>query len=84
MLISIIVPIYNSSAYLQECIDSILAQTYTNFELHLINDGSRDNSGEICEVYAKKDSRINVIHKANSGVSDTRNLGIKAAKGEFI
>lgn len=84
MLISIIVPIYNSSAYLQECIDSILAQTYTNFELHLINDGSRDNSGEICEVYAKKDSRINVIHKANSGVSDTRNLGIIAAKGEFI
>ena len=84
MLISIIVPIYNSSVYLRECIDSILSQTYTNFELHLINDGSKDNSGEICEDYSRKDDRINVIHKANSGVSDTRNIGITAAKGEAI
>jgi len=84
MLISIIVPIYNSSAYLEECIDSILSQTYTNFELYLINDGSTDNSGEIIENYGKKDSRVNVIHKNNSGVSDTRNTGIKAAQGEAI
>ncbi len=84
MLISVIVPIYNSSIYLGECIDSILSQTYTNFELHLINDGSKDNSGEICENYSRKDSRINVIHKANSGVSDTRNIGITVAKGEAI
>ncbi len=84
MLISIIVPIYNSSAYLEECIDSILSQTYTNFELYLINDGSTDNSSEIIETYSRKDSRVNVIHKYNSGVSDTRNMGIKAARGEAI
>jgi len=84
MLISIIVPIYNSSAYLEECIDSILSQTYTNFELYLINDGSTDNSGEIIDLYTKKDSRVKVIHKANSGVSDTRNIGIRSAQGEAI
>ncbi|WP_159473019.1 glycosyltransferase family 2 protein [Chryseobacterium sp. 18068] len=84
MLISIIVPIYNSSAYLEECIDSILSQTYTNFELYLINDGSTDNSSEIIETYSRKDSRVNVIHKYNSGVSDSRNMGIKAARGEAI
>lgn len=84
MLISIIVPIYNSSAYLHECIDSILSQTYTNFELYLINDGSTDNSGEIIDIYGRKDSRINTVHKDNSGVSDTRNVGIKATRGEVI
>ncbi|MBW7675594.1 glycosyltransferase family 2 protein [Chryseobacterium chendengshani] len=84
MLISIVVPVYNSSAYLEECIDSILSQTYANFELYLINDGSKDNSGEIIDAYSRKDSRINAVHKTNSGVSDTRNVGIRSAKGEII
>lgn len=83
-LISIIVPVYNVEDYLPECIDSILAQTYKNLEIILVNDGSTDNSGKICDEYAQKDSRIKVIHKENSGVSSTRNMGIEAASGEYI
>ena len=74
--ISIIVPIYKTEQYLQRCIDSILAQTFTNFELLLIEDGSPDNSGKICDKYALKDSRIKVYHKENGGVSSARNLGL--------
>lgn len=82
--ISIIVPIYNAEKYLCECIDSILAQTYSDFELLLINDGSTDNSGSICNDYYQKDSRIKVFHKENGGVSSARNLGILKSKGEYI
>lgn len=82
--ISVIVPIYNTEKYLPRCIDSILAQTYTGFELILINDGSTDNSGAICDEYAAKDKRIIVVHKENGGVSSARNQGIKIAKGEWI
>ena len=84
MLISIIVPIYNSEKYLAECIESITKQTYKNIELILINDGSADNSQEICEEYAKKDNRIIVINQSNSGVSASRNKGIEMAKGDYI
>ena len=82
--ISVIVPVYNVEKYLPRCIDSILAQTFTDFELLLIDDGSTDNSGKICDEYAKKDSRIWVFHKKNRGVSSARNMGIDKAKGEWI
>ena len=82
--ISVIVPVYNTEKYLHRCIDSILAQTYTDFELLLINDGSTDESGEICDEYAKKDSRIVVIHKVNEGVSIARNTGIKRSSSKYI
>lgn len=82
--ISVIVPIYKAENYLYRCIDSILAQTYTNFELILIDDGSPDHSGTICDEYAMKDDRIRVFHKPNGGVSSARNLGIDCAKGEWI
>ena len=83
-LISIIVPIYNVEKYLSKCIESILEQTYTNFELILVNDGSPDKCGRICNEYAKKDSRIKVIHKKNGGLSSARNIGIDVAKGEYL
>lgn len=84
LLISIIVPVYKVEKYLSACIDSILAQTYTKFELILINDGSPDNSGKICDEYARKDSRIKVIHQANSGVTKARATGINQASGTFV
>ena len=83
-LISIIVPAYKVEQYLSKCIDSILAQTYTNFELILVEDGSPDNCGNICDEYAKRDSRVRVIHKENAGVSAARNDGISFAKGAYI
>ncbi len=82
--LSIIVPIYNTSKYLRRCIDSILAQTFTDFELILINDGSTDNSLEILRNYEVQDSRIVVIDKVNEGVAAARNQGIEIAKGEYI
>lgn len=83
-LVSIIVPVYNVERYLPRCIESILRQTYTNFELILVDDGTPDRSGIICDKYAEKDSRIKVIHKENGGVSTARNAGIDAAQGEWI
>ena len=83
-LISIIVPIYNVEKYLKKCIESILHQTYENFELILVDDGSPDSCGKICDDYAKNDHRIKVIHKKNGGLSDARNAGIEVAKGEYI
>lgn len=74
--VSIIVPVYNVEAYLHRCIDSILAQTFTDWELLLIDDGSPDRSGEICDEYALKDKRIRVFHKKNGGVSSARNFGL--------
>lgn len=82
--ISVIVPVYNVEQYLPRCIDSILAQTFTNFELLLIDDGSTDNSGKVCDEYARKDSRIRVFHKKNGGVSSARNAGLDNAHGEWV
>lgn len=83
-VISVIVPVYNSEKYLHRCIDSILSQTFTDFELLLINDGSKDQSSMICNEYARKDSRIRVFHKENGGVSSARNVGLDNAKGEWV
>ena len=83
-MVSIIVPIYKVEKYLRECIESILAQTYTNLEVILVDDGSPDNCGSICDQYKEKDTRVRVIHKANGGLSDARNVGIEVAQGEFI
>ena len=83
-LISVITPIYKAERFLDKCISSVLTQSYTNFELLLIDDGSPDNSGAICDKYAKNDSRIKVFHKKNGGVSSARNYGLDLAQGEFI
>ncbi len=83
-LLSIIVPVYKVEKYLKRCLDSILAQTYKNIEVILIDDGSPDNSGAICDEYALKDNRIRVFHIDNNGVSSARNFGLKKAKGEYI
>ena len=83
-LISIIVPVYNVETYLAKCVDSILAQTYTNLEIFLVNDGSSDCCGKLCDEYAKEDKRIKVIHKKNGGLSDARNVAIDVTTGEFI
>ncbi len=82
-LISVIVPVYNAEKFLARCIDSLLAQTYHNIEVILVDDGSRDGSPAICDEYAARDSRVRVIHKSNGGVSAARNDGIDAARGEF-
>lgn len=82
--ISIIVPVYNIEKYLNECIESIINQTYKNLEILLIDDGSKDNSGNICDQYAKIDSRIKVIHKENGGLSNARNRGLEVATGEYL
>lgn len=82
--ISIIIPIYNAQKYLKNCLDSILKQSYKNFELILVNDGSTDNSLEICQKYAQEDKRIKLINQKNSGVSFARNRGFKEASGEYI
>ena len=75
-MVSIIVPVYNVEEYLRECVDSVLNQTYSDIEVILVDDGSTDQSGNICDEYAKMDSRIKVIHKKNGGVSAARNTGI--------
>ena len=82
--ISIIVPIYNAQKTIARCIESILNQDYKDFELLLIDDGSKDDSGSICDLYGGQDERVRVIHKENSGVSDTRNLALKEAVGEYL
>ena len=83
-MISVIVPVYNCETYIKKCVESILAQSYKDFELLLVDDGSKDASGEICDALAKNDDRVKVIHKANEGAGKARNDGINAAKGEFI
>lgn len=83
-LITIIVPAYNVEKYLKKCLESIINQTYKNLEIILVDDGSTDNSGRICDEYAEKDDRIIVIHQENAGVSSARNKGIEIAKGEYI
>ncbi len=83
-MISIIVPAYNEERYLEKCLDSLLSQTYTDFELILVDDGSTDKTAEICDEYRDKDPRIHVIHQSNGGLSNARNTGIKASKGEYL
>jgi len=83
-LISVIVPIYNVESYLRQCIESIINQTYRNIEIILVNDGSTDNSGKICDEYKLKDSRVKVIHKKNGGPASARKAAISIAKGEYI
>ena len=82
--ISIIVPVYKVEKYLDTCVRSILAQTFTDFELILVDDGSPDQCGALCDAYAVEDSRIVVIHKENGGLSSARNAGIEAARGTYI
>ena len=77
--VTIIIPVYNAEASIHRCVDSVLSQEYTDFELLLVDDGSTDHSGEICDEYGKQDSRVRVLHKENTGVSDTRNLEIGRA-----
>ena len=83
-VISVIVPVYNAEKYLRECLDSIVNQTYKNIEIILVDDGSTDGSGAICDEYADKDVRIKVYHIPNGGVSNARNLGIDNANGEYL
>lgn len=83
-LISVIVPVYNIESYIEKCIESLLNQTYSNLEIMLVDDGSTDKSGDICERYVKKDDRIIVLHKQNGGLSDARNYAMDQAKGELI
>lgn len=83
-LVTVIVPVYNTERYLDQCIQSIQNQTYENLEILLINDGSTDGSGRLCNVYAEQDSRIHVIHKENGGSSSAREAGLKAAIGEYL
>ncbi|MDE6946071.1 MAG: glycosyltransferase, partial [Anaeroplasmataceae bacterium] len=83
-IISVIVPIYNTEPYLNRCIDSIIKQTYRNLEIILVNDGSTDRSGEICDAYEKADNRVKVIHKRNGGLSSARNSGLEILNGKYI
>lgn len=82
--ISIIIPVYNTEKYLRRCIESVLSQSFTDFELILVDDGSKDSSPQICDEYASQDKRVRVIHKVNGGVSAARNDGLDIAKGEYV
>ena len=82
--VSIIVPVYQVEKYIRQCVDSILAQTFTDFELILVDDGSKDKSGQICDEYARMDKRVKVIHKENGGLSDARNKGMDQASGNYF
>ncbi len=83
-LISVIIPVYNVEKLLDRCLNSVVNQTYNNLEIILVNDGSADNSGALCDIWAEKDSRIKAFHKPNGGAGDTRNFGIEKANGEYI
>ena len=83
-MISIIIPVYNVKLYLDNCIQSVIQQSYTDFECILVDDGSTDGSSEICDQWAEKDNRIIIVHQPNGGVSSARNKGLEQAKGEYI
>lgn len=83
-LISVIIPVHNTEQYISCCLESVLSQSFTNIELILVDDGSKDGSGTICDEYAKKDHRIRVFHKENGGVSSARNLGLDNVRGEWV
>ena len=82
-MISVIIPVYNVENFLDKCIKSVLYQSYKNLEIILVDDGSTDKSGKICDEYKMTDKRIKVIHKANGGLSDARNTGLKTARGKY-
>ena len=84
MLASVIIPVYNVAKYLDECVNNVITQSYSDLEILLVDDGSTDESGTLCDAWAKKDSRIHVIHKENGGLSDARNVGVAAATGEYV
>ena len=84
MLLSVVIPVYNAASYLQRCVKSVCNQTYQEIEIILVNDGSNDNSGALCDELAQKDTRIRVVHQKNSGSSAARNAGIQCAKGDYI
>lgn len=81
---SIIIPIYNVERYLETCVNSILTQTYSDYEVILVDDGSPDRCGELCDHYAESDSRVKVVHKVNGGLSSARNAGLDIAMGEYV
>ena len=83
-LISVIVPVYNVEKYIDKCIKSIISQDYTNLEIWLVDDGSTDSSGEVCDKYAESDQRIIVIHKDNGGLSDARNVALDRMQGKYV
>ena len=83
-MISVVIPVYNVEKYLAECVDSVLNQTYTNYEIILVDDGATDSSGRMCDEYAQKDPRIRVIHQKNGGLSAARNTGLEVAKGDYV
>ena len=83
-MISVIIPVYNVAAYLPECLESILVQDYANLEIILIDDGSTDDSGVICNNYAQKDARVKVIHQKNGGAAAAKNAGLRVATGEYL
>ncbi len=82
--LSVIVPVYNVEKYIHQCVDSLLAQDYEDMEILLIDDGSPDRCGAICDDYAKKDARVRVIHQENQGIAEVRNIGIREVKGDYI
>lgn len=84
MFFSIVIPVYNVEKYLSQCVDSILAQTFKDFELILVDDGAKDNSGKLCDEYAQKDERVKAIHRENGGAADSRNVGVAQASGEYL
>ena len=83
-LVTLIIPVYNAARYLRRCLDSVLEQDFADMEVLVLNDGSRDRSLEICREYEKRDSRIRVVDKENTGVSDTRNRGMRLAEGKYL
>ena len=83
-ILSIIIPVYNVEKYFRRCLDSVMSQSFRDYELLLVDDGSSDSSGAICDEYAVRDERIRVFHKTNGGVSSARNVGLEHAKGEWI
>jgi glycosyltransferase involved in cell wall biosynthesis len=83
-MVSVVIPVYNVEKYLAECVDSVLGQTYTDYEIILVDDGATDSSGAMCDAYARNDPRIRVIHQKNGGLSAARNTGLKAARGEYV
>ena len=83
-LISVIIPVYNVEEYLHECVDSVINQTYKNLQIILVDDGSTDSSGKICDEYAENDKRITVVHQKNGGLSVARNTGLSNAHGDYV